>query len=72
MLFCGICKQPLGPNETLRDIRLTVEDMEGQAFPIDKKPGLYAAGPQMFNLYAPIVAARLGKRVEEMGPNDYV
>lgn len=65
---CGVCKKLYSREDApQRRLRLAVEDMADKKYPEPKKPGLYVACEECRDLYLPVIAARLGKAVEDMG-----
>lgn len=70
-VVCAVCDRNVPDGDCMSRLRLTAQDMIGQQFPIDRKPGLRGHCCQSCrNVYLPVIAARLGKKVEEMGAHD--
>jgi hypothetical protein len=66
--ICGITKTPLRAHENHQRIRLAAEDITPEALAklrlTELKPGLYQAGPEAFETFAPIVLKRTGGHLE--------
>jgi hypothetical protein len=58
---CGICRNLQHPDTVLARLRLTAEDIRGQAIPVSQEPGLYHTCPKCLEFFAPTVRARVGK-----------
>jgi hypothetical protein len=68
---CACCERAIPEGECISRLRLTVEDMQGQESPRDGKPGLRGhCCEHCRNVYLPIIARRLGKKVEDMTAHD--
>lgn len=72
MNVCPICKRAPRVGEGHRRIRLTAEDMHEKKYPVPKTPGLYQCCEECHAEYLPVVAHRLGKKVEEMAFNEEI
>lgn len=71
-VICGVCKRAPRVGEGMKRVRLVEADMEGMKYPADRQPGLYSCCGECHGDYLPVIAARLGKKPEEMAQNDTV
>lgn len=70
-VVCACCERAIPEDHLISRLRLTVEDMQGQESPRDKKPGLRGhCCEHCLNVYLPIIAARMGRLVEDMAAHD--
>lgn len=67
---CGVCRKALRHGENPTKIRIAVEDMSDKKYPVVKTPGLYQSCQECHDDYLPAVAARLGKKPEDMSAHD--